>query len=83
MIRELKTLIAVAQHGTFAAAGQRIGLTQAAVSAQMKRLEAELGVGKPRDMLVFNSWSTTRESETSCWRAGHIDIGDKEGLGMG
>ena len=44
MIRELKTLIAVAQHGTFAAAGQRIGLTQAAVSAQMKRLEAELGV---------------------------------------
>ncbi len=44
MIRELRTLIAVAQHGTFAAAGQRIGLTQAAVSAQMKRLEAELGV---------------------------------------
>ncbi len=44
MIRELKTLIAVAQHGTFAAAGQHIGLTQAAVSAQMKRLESELGV---------------------------------------
>jgi len=44
MIRELKTLIAVAQHGTFAAAGQHIGLTQAAVSAQMKRLEAALGV---------------------------------------
>lgn len=43
MIRELKTLIAVAQEGTFAAAGNKIGLTQAAVSAQMKRLEAELG----------------------------------------
>jgi DNA-binding transcriptional LysR family regulator len=43
MIRELKTLIAVARQGTFAAAGQKIGLTQAAVSAQMKRLESELG----------------------------------------
>ena len=43
MIRELKTLIAVAREGTFAAAGNRIGLTQAAVSAQMQRLETELG----------------------------------------
>jgi len=42
MIRELKTLITVAQEGTFAAAGNKIGLTQAAVSAQMKRLEEEL-----------------------------------------
>lgn len=43
MIRELKTLVAVAREGTFAAAGQRIGLTQAAVSAQIQRLELELG----------------------------------------
>jgi DNA-binding transcriptional LysR family regulator len=43
MIRELRTLVAVAQEGTFAAAAQKIGLTQAAVSAQMQRLEAELG----------------------------------------
>ncbi len=43
MLRELKTLIAVAREGTFAAAGEKIGLTQAAVSAQMKRLESELG----------------------------------------
>ncbi|MES2941017.1 MAG: LysR family transcriptional regulator [Pseudomonadota bacterium] len=44
MIRELKTFTAVAREGTFAAAGARIGLTQAAVSAQMQRLEAELGL---------------------------------------
>ena len=44
MIRELKTLVAVARAGTFAAAGDKIGLTQAAVSAQMQRLQAELGL---------------------------------------
>lgn len=43
MITELKTLQAVARHGTFAAAGDRLGLTQAAVSGQMKRLEERLG----------------------------------------
>ncbi|MEO3435598.1 LysR substrate-binding domain-containing protein [Inquilinus sp. CAU 1745] len=44
MIPELKTLSAVARYGTFAAAGARLGLTQAAVSGQMKRLEGKLGV---------------------------------------
>lgn len=43
MIRELKTLVAVAREGTFAAAGARLGLTQAAVSAQMRRLADEFG----------------------------------------
>ncbi len=43
MIRELKTFIAVSREGTFAGAAQKIGLTQAAVSAQMQRLEVELG----------------------------------------
>jgi DNA-binding transcriptional LysR family regulator len=44
MIRELKTFIAVAQEGSFAAAGDKIGLTQSAVSAQMQRLEHALGL---------------------------------------
>ncbi|MBA2964458.1 MULTISPECIES: LysR family transcriptional regulator [Ramlibacter] len=43
MLRELKTFLAVARHGTFAAAGAQIGLTQSAVSAQIQRLEEELG----------------------------------------
>ncbi|WP_085488156.1 LysR family transcriptional regulator [Paraburkholderia susongensis] len=43
MLNELKTLIAVNQYGTFSGAGARIGLTQSAVSAQMQRLEEELG----------------------------------------
>ncbi|KIK87872.1 LysR family transcriptional regulator [Pseudomonas koreensis] len=44
MLRELKTFLAVAQHGTFAAAGLHVGLTQSAVSAQIRNLEQTLGV---------------------------------------
>ncbi|MFJ3485292.1 LysR family transcriptional regulator [Pseudomonas sp. NPDC090202] len=44
MIRELKTFICVARRGTFAAAGQEVGLTQSAVSAQIRNLEDSLGV---------------------------------------
>ncbi|MGO4450380.1 LysR family transcriptional regulator [Phyllobacterium sp. TAF24] len=44
MISELKTLVAVSRFGTFSAAGDRIGLTQAAVSGQMKRLEEQVGI---------------------------------------
>ena len=43
MLRELRTFIAVTRHGTFAATGDRLGLTQSAVSTQIKRLEEELG----------------------------------------
>lgn len=43
MLRELKTFLAVVRHGTFARAGSQIGLTQSAVSSQIKRLEDELG----------------------------------------
>ena len=44
MLRELKTFIAVTRHGTFAATGMHIGLTQSAVSAQSRQLEQALGV---------------------------------------
>lgn len=41
-IRTLKTFLAVARHGTFAAAGRHIGLTPAAVGLQMRALEQDL-----------------------------------------
>jgi len=41
-IRNLKTFLAVARHGTFVGAGNDIGLTAAAVGLQIRTLEAEL-----------------------------------------
>lgn len=41
-IRVLKTFLAVAAEGSFAAAAQRVALTQAAVGQQMRTLEADL-----------------------------------------
>ncbi|QYY32420.1 MULTISPECIES: LysR substrate-binding domain-containing protein [Cupriavidus] len=41
-IRFLRTLVAVAEHGSFAAAAGHVALTQAAVSLQMRSLETEL-----------------------------------------
>lgn len=43
-LRHLKTFLSVVKHGTFAAAAREIGLTQAAVSIQMRALEDELKV---------------------------------------
>lgn len=43
MLDYLTTLAAVARYGTFSAAGDRVGLTQSAVSVQMRKLEAALG----------------------------------------
>lgn len=43
-LRYLKTLVAIADHGGFAAAGDAIGLTQSAISLHVKAMEAELGI---------------------------------------
>ena len=43
-LRQLKTFVAVAQHGSFSQAGQVIGLSQSAVSHSIKELEGEMGV---------------------------------------
>ena len=42
-LRALRTLQAIARHGSFAAAGKAVGLTQSAVSLQVKVLEEEFG----------------------------------------
>lgn len=43
MIRYLKTFVSAAQTESFSATGARLGLTQSAVSTQVKRLEQDLG----------------------------------------
>jgi DNA-binding transcriptional LysR family regulator len=44
MLTEFRTFVAVARDGTFTGAGRQLGLTQSAVSAQIRRLEQFLGV---------------------------------------
>lgn len=43
-LRQLKIFVAVAQAGSFSRAGERIGLSQSAVSHSVKELENEIGV---------------------------------------
>ena len=42
-LRQLRTLVAIEDQGSFAAAADAVGLTQSAVSLQIRRLEEELG----------------------------------------
>ncbi|MGF6763629.1 DNA-binding transcriptional LysR family regulator [Paraburkholderia sp. GAS33] len=42
-LRFLRTFVAIAEHGSFAAAAERVALTHAAVGQQMRALESELG----------------------------------------
>ncbi len=43
-IRHLKTFIAIDDHGTFGAAGKAVGLTQSAISQQVRAIEEHLNV---------------------------------------
>ena len=43
MIRYLRSFSVAAETASFSAAGSRLGLTQSAVSTQIRRLEQELG----------------------------------------
>lgn len=43
MLRYFKTFLTAAESGSFSAAGARLGLTQSAVSTQIRRLEEDLG----------------------------------------
>src|SRR3712207_1850582 len=42
-LKALRTLLAIARHGTFARAADAVGLTQSAVSLQVKALEDQFG----------------------------------------
>jgi len=42
-IRQLQAFVAIAESGSFTAAGERVGLTQSTISQQIKALEEELG----------------------------------------
>lgn len=64
MLTELRTLIAIAKLGTFTLAGDRVGLTQTAVSGQMKRLETQLG----RTLFLRTGRSATLNA------AGHLAV---------
>src|SRR3954452_23694558 len=44
-LRQLSTLVAIADHGSFSAAARALFTVQSNVSAHIARLEAELGVG--------------------------------------
>jgi len=81
-IRAFRTLAAVARHGAFARAGAAVGLTQSAVSQQMKTLEREFGVeifDRSRRQTTF-----TEAGRILLEKAGEIlDLYDRIGPALG
>jgi DNA-binding transcriptional LysR family regulator len=69
-IRQLRAFVAIADAGTFTAAAQRVHVTQAAISMQIRQLEIELGVKlfvrAPRRVVL------TEAGEQLLQRARHI-----------
>ncbi|HEX3282227.1 MAG TPA: LysR family transcriptional regulator, partial [Pyrinomonadaceae bacterium] len=69
-IRQLRAFVAIAETGTFTAAAQRVHVTQAAISMQIRQLEKELGVRlflrAPRRVVL------TEAGEQLLQRARHI-----------
>lgn len=55
-IRQLRAFVAIAESGTFTAGAQRVHVTQAAISMQIRQLESELGarvfVRAPRHVIL-------------------------------
>ena len=54
-LRHLRYLIAVAERGNFTRAAEELGMTQAAVSYQIKILEERVGADGPRLLRVLFS----------------------------
>src|SRR5437868_1444347 len=69
-IRQLKAFVAIAESGTFTAGAERVHVTQAAVSMQIRQLESELGarlfIRAPRNVIL------TEAGEKLLERAHHI-----------
>lgn len=69
-IRQLRAFVAIAEAGTFTAAAQRVHVTQAAISMQIRQLENDLGVKlfvrAPRRVVL------TEAGEQLLQRARHI-----------
>ena len=58
-LRHLRTIDAVARHGSFTRAAEELFLAQSAISQQIQRLEAELGIQ------VFRRTRRNRRSDRS------------------
>src|SRR2546422_1719705 len=69
-IRQLRAFIAIAESGTFTAGAERVHVTQAAVSMQIRQLEDEVGaklfIRAPRNVIL------TEAGEKLLERARHI-----------